>query len=474
MRCPDGRVGSPRAWTLSPDGSRVATAFLDGSVTVTPLAAKRPPRHLAGAPNPIGLAFDLAGRSLVVRNLQGGIELWDLDAPSGVRPRTLQIHADFMESWFAAAGPPGWVAASGVPNDNKLWPVPDQLPRTFAGQGDEPMVTIFAPNTKYLYSATPDGKVIRWPLSPEAGEPTTLLDNGENYTSLSISPDGETLLLAGSTSIWALSTSTGEARVLREFHYRTFAVTFDASGRMAATNWWDSEQNAGFVHIWNFETGAETTLGPTHLEETSNVFNLQFTPDGSGLVTGGDTGLAFWPIGGVDPRSLGRGFSAAFSKVGSKVYTAWSGFAGEPGKVATVDLDTGTVTPIPNHGGRALVAIVDPQEKILITSGFDGIIRVGPVTGEEPHLLLGHQSPVWSLTLSPDGRSLVSSGGDGTVRVWPMPDLSRPPLQTLPHDELLARLESFTNLRVVADPEAASGYRVEAGPFHGWDALPVW
>jgi hypothetical protein len=48
------------------------------------------------------------------------------------------------------------------------------------------------------------------------------------------------------------------------------------------------------------------------------------------------------------------------------------------------------------------------------------------------------------------------------------------PLRTLPYDDLLARLRSFTNLRVVRDEASGTGYRVEVGPFPGWAVLPEW
>jgi len=55
----------------------------------------------------------------------------------------------------------------------------------------------------------------------------------------------------------------------------------------------------------------------------------------------------------------------------------------------------------------------------------------------------------------------------------PMPDLSKPPLHTLPR-ELLAKLRSLTNLRAVADPDSPNGRKVEIGPFPGWETVPTW
>ena len=48
------------------------------------------------------------------------------------------------------------------------------------------------------------------------------------------------------------------------------------------------------------------------------------------------------------------------------------------------------------------------------------------------------------------------------------------PLHTLPYEELLAKLRSLTNLRVVPDLGSPTGYRVEPGPFPGWAEPPKW
>jgi len=55
-----------------------------------------------------------------------------------------------------------------------------------------------------------------------------------------------------------------------------------------------------------------------------------------------------------------------------------------------------------------------------------------------------------------------------------MPDLSKPPLHTLPHDELLARLHPLTNLRAVRDDSLSTGWTIDLGPFPGWRDVPTW
>jgi hypothetical protein len=61
------------------------------------------------------------------------------------------------------------------------------------------------------------------------------------------------------------------------------------------------------------------------------------------------------------------------------------------------------------------------------------------------------------------------------VRGWGRSaDLSKPPLHALPHDELLAKLQSLTNIRAIRDPKSAAGWSTELGLFPGWKNLPAW
>jgi WD40 repeat protein len=78
------------------------------------------------------------------------------------------------------------------------------------------------------------------------------------------------------------------------------------------------------------------------------------------------------------------------------------------------------------------------------------------------------------VAVSPDLRWVASSDEDNTLRLWPMPDLSKPPPHTLPHDELIAKLKTLTNLRAVRDPNSSTGWTIELGPFPGWRDVPTW
>ena len=126
--------------------------------------------------------------------------------------------------------------------------------------------------------------------------------------------------------------------------------------------------------------------------------------------------------------------------------------------------------PLSSHGDQVTLMAWDPSGKRVVTGSRDGIVRVGPVTGEEPHLLIGHQAPIWGVRVDPTGRLVASTSEDGTVRIWPMPEGQ--PLHTWPRDALLDKLRSLTNVRIVPDASAATGYRTTFLPFQGWGREP--
>ncbi len=115
---------------------------------------------------------------------------------------------------------------------------------------------------------------------------------------------------------------------------------------------------------------------------------------------------------------------------------------------------------------------IDETGTLVATGDLFGTVRVGPTTGEAPHLLLGHEAKILGLAIDPAGRFIASASGDATVRLWPIP--KGPPFHTLPYEELLERLRSLTNVRVVEDETSTTGYSLAAEPFKGWEKVPAW
>ena len=78
-------------------------------------------------------------------------------------------------------------------------------------------------------------------------------------------------------------------------------------------------------------------------------------------------------------------------------------------------------------------------------------------------------------SFSPGADRFAVGYGDGSIWLHPVPDLDSPPLNfSTPHDEFVARIKSFTNIRAVRDPNSETGWKLDYEPFPGWERAPEW
>ena len=426
--------------------------------------------------------FDPVGLRLAIRGPLPAHRLWSLGAPAAAKPLVLRRgpSAYSHKPQFSPDG--NWLAT----NDRSglaMWP----LGRSYPAVIDIPFLpwtngVAFGPEGRFL--ATSAGSEVRvWPLEgpvPPAGH--LAFEAGRGLIDVAVSPDGK-LFAAGSGSsvpqVW-IGRDGEDPRMLagsEDMLNGTGSVAFSPDGRFVAAGDGGYEMAYGAFHVW--EVAADKIIATLRLDGEEIRPPSTFSSDGR-LITGSTKGVVAWDVetGGHEVLVEIRVFEARASSNGRRLLVTEEradGLAQHPaGSPTFFDLDTGEVTALSAHGQHVQTMSIDQEGKIAVTGDSSGIIRVGPVSGAEPHLLLGHEASVFNLAIDPLGRWIASGGQDGTLRLWPMPDLSKPPLHTLPREELIEKLKTLTNLRLVHDEGSPTGWTLTHDPFPGWAEVPTW
>ena len=336
-----------------------------------------------------------------------------------------------------------------------------------------------------------DKTLRRWPLSRAvASEGEAIHTQKMMLERLKADPTGSRLaFMTSGVGPIVVPWEGGEELFLDGFYENPQALAWDADGRWIAAGGGGSLPEEAVIKLWDLqgtptrdiaEAGETYTVMPSvstlDAQDGKAIRDLQFLADGD-LLSAGLDGLRRWSVADAEFEQLladpARKLALSTEETLLAVGLGPGGLLGS-GPVRLLDLTTGARREVPSHGDLCIDLALDPSGQILVTGDERGVVRVGRVDGSEPHLLLGHTGPVQAVAISADGQWIASAGSDTTIRLWPMPDLSQPPLHTLPREELLARLHRLTNLRAAEDPESDTGWSIEIGPFSGWAEVPGW
>ncbi|HLE50435.1 MAG TPA: helix-turn-helix domain-containing protein [Anaerolineales bacterium] len=412
--------GIPQWVAFSPDGSRIAIAYLATSIegwaniwdVVTGQMLLTLPHQNAYMRS---VSFAPDGTRIVTTGDDQTARIWDAD--NGKELITLYGHTDKVTN--AAYNPDGTrIATVSWDRQVVVWDAATgQELFTLLGHSRDIWSVAFSPDGTRLVTASKDRTARVWSVSPSR-EYQTLVNvpviSSPVEAKLAYSPDGNRLAVAYSdptTKVWDLA----NGKLLLSLAGHTDGVNFIAynfDGTHIATAARDRT-----AKVWNAVSGEELLTLSGH---DDSVLGVAFSPDDSRLATASlDSTAKIWDAGtGKTLLTLyapDRLTDVAFSPDGSRIAT--SGF---DGTAIVWDAVTGKrLFPLIGHPDTVRQIVFSPNGARLATASFDGSAKLwDAASGKELLTFSGHSGSVFGVAFSPDGKTIATASGDKTAKLW--------------------------------------------------------
>jgi hypothetical protein len=150
------------------------------------------------------------------------------------------------------------------------------------------------------------------------------------------------------------------------------------------------------------------------------IWSVEFTPDGSRLVTAVDNGtVKIWDVAKRKPDSTlnvhdGATWATSVSPDGKLLATGH-----DDGSVHIIDLNSGeTVRSFKAEGPIRTLKFAPMGTSLAVGTRSGHLALWNAVTGEKSTSFVGHKGTITHVTFSHDGSTLGSAGGDSTARIW--------------------------------------------------------
>jgi WD40 repeat protein len=271
----------------------------------------------------------------------------------------------------------------------------------------------FHPDGRRVMTAG-DFEVKVWDVA--AGKSLSLTPRSQIYQA-SVSPDGQRIATAsedGLVRIWNASTGT-EVQSLRHGRRARNAV-FNPDRRTLAS----AGQVAGRheVAVWDLATGEKSLVLP---HGNSYITQIEFSPDGSRLLTVGSDAARVWDVGkgqeisGLQMADVDR---ATFDPHGTRL-----AMVHQRTNILVLDAATGRrlFPPLRPDNFRITALAFASGGSALVIATESGLARIwdsGTGKPMTPPLGLGPGTHVRHAAVSPDGRFLATGGSNGSARIW--------------------------------------------------------
>jgi WD40 repeat protein len=403
----DGVDGGVRDVTWSRDSRRFAVAA-GSTATVFSASGRQIARSQDHNGTVLTVAFDTSGDRIVTSSNDATARV--TDAARGTTIRDLRGHRDWvLDAGFSYDG--RWVFTVSADGTAARWLV--ESGRVLRGHREGVLDAAFSPDGARVMTASADGDVRLWNSTGRRvirvhGRRRTAM---ASVASVVFSPDDRELIVAANDA-------RGRGRIL-------FA---DAkSGQLAPGKEIASLRGRLGTSMNNPPARPGAARSYPHADPKPTAMpalrRLSISPDGEWLVTTSSwQPTRLWDLsrGGLSRVTLPLSF---WEWAVTAVYSPdqrWIVTAGYDGVARLFDAETLEVTATLQHPGALHGADFSRDSRRLLTYGADGNARIWDLRQRRPRpvVLRGHSSWIAAGDFSPDGSRVVTGGADKTTRVW--------------------------------------------------------
>ena len=286
----------------------------------------------------------------------------------------------------------------------------------------------FTPIDSILYKTFHDKETFPWIAGgfEKAWSPLQMQLRGhlDGVLSVAFSPDGTRIVsgsLDRSVRIWDVASGEEVCPPLLGHHLSVTSVAYSPDGKQIVSASFD-----GTVGVWDVRTGAVLCVRPV---PAGWVNSACFSADGKRVISGSEiqTDIAIGPD--VIPPLRGRGGSDTIGMDSEELvnledlldFRDPAATSMSNGNVCIWDAVSGknVAPPLCGHEGPICSIAVSPDGTQIASSSQDRTLRMWNVNSGKAHArFTGHTGVVYSVAFSPDGTLIISGSSDSTVRIW--------------------------------------------------------